>query len=178
MYSAELYRRPQTSNEAIRLEFAPDEKSAKVLSCANGACLGILKGKDTTVLSSIASVQNMFIQSMLQRNEQKPLTLCLSAIIYGPLEQFNEVGEYLAEMCYYLQEPYHCDRNVKYRNPHRLNGLDQSVPMTFELHHKDEAIEVTAGVMEKPIDVLSSFESNQRIVEAESPRAIKTSLYR
>jgi hypothetical protein len=65
------------------------------------------------------------------------------------------------------------DRNVKYRNPHRISGRDPVAPMTFELRSLAFSHKETVS----PCDILAGFESDEVLPESESPPALKTVLY-
>lgn len=45
---------------------------------------------------------------------------------------FEEVGDLLEVNDICLQDPQGCNRNVRYRNPHRLGGMDDDAPMTID----------------------------------------------
>ena len=89
------------------------------------------------------------------------------------MELFDDIGKYFDEYQLYLQDPYGCDRNVKYRNPHRISGRDPVAPMTFELRSLAFSHKETVS----PCDILAGFESDEILPESESPPALKTVLY-
>ena len=153
------------------------EKKACIISCADGSLVGMLGEKDTIVFSPIAGESGMEIQPILQRDTKYP-TASLSIIIYGPLDDFDELGIYLTEQRRFLQQPHSCSRNVEYRNPHLLSGLDDNAPSTFGLCQTRVVEEKTLSVLPGKIDVLNDLESHQAIAEAETPKLLKTPLYR
>ena len=115
----------------------------------------------------------------LSRRSQSKKTVdivCLSVIIYGSLELFDDIGDFFQEKNIYLQDPKFCDRNVEYRNPHRLSGLDSYVPMTLEL--TAETISRTIQIAPEPADILLDFESGAELAETESPRFLRNPLQR
>lgn len=67
-----------------------------------------------------------------KRNTNDTHTLPVSIIVYGPIEAFEHVGRFFDECELFLQDPFGCDRNVPYHNPHRLTSND-APRMTFEL---------------------------------------------
>ncbi|KAH0560094.1 hypothetical protein GP486_003387 [Trichoglossum hirsutum] len=97
----------------------------------------------------------------------------LSTIIYGPFGLFEDVGKFVEGYDMYLQDPRGCNRNVKYRNPHRLSGLDADAPMTLELS------QFTVSYEEAPsmVGLLADFESDEFLAETEAPPALRTDLY-
>jgi hypothetical protein len=74
----------------------------------------------------------------------------------------------------YLQDPHGCDRNVKYRNPHRLSGLDPDVPWTWDLDQLIASYEKA----QSPVDLLAGFESDEFLPDIEAPSALRTPLYK
>jgi SWI/SNF-related matrix-associated actin-dependent regulator of chromatin subfamily A3 len=109
-------------------------------------------------------------------NKSKPLSpsAYLSAIVYGPLELFEDVGKFVEEHDMYLQDPHSCDRNVRYRNPHRLSGLDPDAPMTLDL------VQPAVGreEVQNPADLLAGLESDEFLPDAEAPSVLRTALYK
>lgn len=94
---------------------------------------------------------------------------------------FEDIGSFLQENGLYLQDPKGCDRNVRYRNPHRLSGLDDDAPMTMDLEktHRSPAMEpLTEEVLPVPIDIFSDFETTDSLPETVTPGCLATELYR
>ncbi|KAK2755706.1 alpha-1,6-mannosyltransferase [Arachnomyces sp. PD_36] len=154
-----------------------------LISKIDKGVVGSLSDRDWTILSSISQEPNVHLQLIASVNNAaigngKATTAFhpayLSAIIYGPFDMFDDIGECLSDNGIYLQDPSDCDRNVRYRNPQRLSGLDPDAPMTFDFlgfHASPETVST-------PIDVLQGFESNQDILEEEVPKALQTRLYK
>jgi SWI/SNF-related matrix-associated actin-dependent regulator of chromatin subfamily A3 len=101
----------------------------------------------------------------------------LSAIIYGPYFLYNKVGDFFEDYDIYLQDPPGgCDRNVRYRNPHKLSGLDDDAPMTIDRNltaPDDNRInqELSTGH-------LDDLNFNGDLAEADIPSALRTSLHK
>ena len=152
-------------------------RTAKVNSGQNGVEFGALTEEQTTVLTSIAEAPGMEVQYILTSSSMLSSS-SLSAIIYGPLEAFYEIGIYLAERELFLQDPYKCNRKVPYRNPHRLTGLNEKATMTADLQRCETNIETAHKTLGEPIDALKAFESRQSIQEAPTPKCLKSALYR
>ena len=89
---------------AVTLDFSTQNKDTTVLSCTDGSVIGTLGAQDTTILCSIAAEPSMDIQTVLHDNAKSQMSF-LSAIIYGPLDEFDEIGDYLAEHNPFIQEP-------------------------------------------------------------------------
>ena len=152
-------------------------KGMKVTLTRDGSSIGAIGEQDSTILGSIAEESSMEVQSIV-RSDPAANSVILNSIIYGSLDAFREVGVYLAEEGRFLQDPSSCERDVPYRNPHRLTGLDEHVPTTFELIKNAGCPERPRQLIEKPIDVLEGFESREEIAEASTPKCLKSSLYR
>ncbi|KAF2458817.1 SNF2 family N-terminal domain-containing protein [Lineolata rhizophorae] len=98
----------------------------------------------------------------------------LFVIIYGPMEIFDDVGEYCRQHDAYLQDPIGCDRDVPYRNPHRLDGLDENASTTYQLIAQKG---VKEEVVREQVDILAGLEFDEDLPEAEAPAALWTQLY-
>ncbi|KAL2802257.1 SNF2 family N-terminal domain-containing protein [Aspergillus granulosus] len=96
----------------------------------------------------------------------------LNVVVYGLIDLFEDIGDFIQENGYYLQEPRHCDRNVPYRNPHCMSGEDDEVPFTFDLG-KQELNFVSAKVP----DLLGGLETREVLPEDHDPSGLTTSLY-
>ena len=101
-----------------------------------------------------------------------PATATLCVNLYGPLRLFNDVGNFTQRCGVYLQDPQHCDRNVRYFNPHRLSSEDEEVVMTLT-NDKQEM-----ETFHNPLDILKDLECDEDLAESEVPVALKTPLYR
>ncbi|KAF2789211.1 hypothetical protein K505DRAFT_284789 [Melanomma pulvis-pyrius CBS 109.77] len=95
------------------------------------------------------------------------------ANIYGPMDLFDDVGEFLQDNHQYLQTPKGCDRNVPYRNPQMMAGLDDVPQWTFDFDsppHEFEKLEGATGLMD-------SLQTDEILPESETPPGLKTALY-
>ncbi|KAI9659384.1 MAG: alpha-1,6-mannosyltransferase [Bathelium mastoideum] len=98
----------------------------------------------------------------------------LSIIVYGVLSNFDCVGDYIEDCGLYLQDPDGCNRNVPYRNPHRLSGMDKYPPMTIEQDLKNASIQQKAYTVAD--DVAGLLESQQDLPETATPSSVITPL--
>ncbi|ETS86311.1 hypothetical protein PFICI_00139 [Pestalotiopsis fici W106-1] len=101
----------------------------------------------------------------------------LQLTIYGDLELFDEVGEWLQGSDIYLQDPMVCHMDVKYCNPHRLSFIDiHSCPMVSDI------VKGKPGLMFRTISERSSLlDTISNVIdlqEAPQPPAVKSSLKR
>ena len=100
----------------------------------------------------------------------------LSLILYGSMEMFESIGDFLSQCSEYLQPPLRCDRNVPYHNPQSLTGSEKETQMTFELQGDLSSSQVEAmALIVNPSDALATEDLNP---ETEAPAAVKSSLYR
>ena len=138
----------------------------------------LLTEPDLHLQLSCTTTPDLSIQCNTGKNTKRTkhsskVSTYLSVIVYGPMELFDDIGRFFSEYQLYLQDPYGCDRNVRYRNPHRISGRDPVAPMTFELRSLAFSHEEAVS----PCDILAGFESDEILPESESPPALKTVLY-
>lgn len=100
----------------------------------------------------------------------------LSAIIYGFSTAFDDVGSFIEECDMFLQDPLHCDRNVRYRNPHRLSGPDDEVVMT--LPPASDPVSARVEEIKTPRDLFLGLGDSEVLPESVVPSEIKTALRR
>ena len=98
----------------------------------------------------------------------------LHVVLYGPEKFSAEVGDFLQECEWYLQQPEGCDRNVRYVNPHCFFADDEAKAMTFEL---DTIMANTENESpNKDVDILACLNSEEVFEEADQPLCIRTPL--
>ena len=101
----------------------------------------------------------------------------LNIIVYGPMELFDEIGDFCQERELYLHHPTGCKKNVPYRNPHWLS-LDNDVSkFTSDLTEAFAKTVVIEDVDTRP-ELLDVLVSQHDLAEAEQPRSIRTILAR
>jgi SWI/SNF-related matrix-associated actin-dependent regulator of chromatin subfamily A3 len=98
------------------------------------------------------------------------ISVPLSIIVYGPMEIYDDIGDFFQDCDLYLQDPIECDRDVPYRNPHRLSGRDRDVPMTSVFGR-----EVVDVLSEQPDNFETLFTSID-LPEMDTPQMLETSL--
>ena len=99
----------------------------------------------------------------------------LSVVLYGTMDIFEAVGEFLLQCSGYLQSPLRCDRNVPYRNPQSLSGTDEDPPMTFQFLSELPSTRVETST--QGADPSAALETEDSLPESEAPAAIQTPLY-
>ena len=137
----------------------------------------VLSEDTNTFLQLQCRIKTEFLPSpKRQLPKTIPIThIHLSILIYGPFRNFDAVGNYVEECGFYLQDPEGCNRNVPYRNPHRLSGTQKNPPMTLEreLEHANSKRRAY-GVASDFLDALNSQDGLQEKV---TPGPVKTPLY-
>ena len=160
-----------------------------LLSKENSSIVGQLTEEATEVLNFLSNTmrtQSQFILS-IQRKYRIPTKpkgeergshaiVRLSVILYGPLRNFDEVGEYLDNCEIYLQDPKGCDRNVRYRNPHRLSGLSSHAPFTID-QELCESMKSCERAFQ-PVDYLAEVDTKTNLPETNASDAIARPLLR
>ncbi|KAI0183059.1 SNF2 family N-terminal domain-containing protein [Xylaria flabelliformis] len=114
------------------------------------------------------------------RSTSRIVHCSLYFILYGPLDLSEEIGAFFQSYDIYLQDPRHCDLEVKYCNPHRLSSTDfTSLPMTSEINRSLNFMELgTPEILPERSELLAILNTNEELAEAPQPDAIKTSLER
>lgn len=147
-----------------------------------GSLVGNVTGPVLNVLWQVSrelgiSVQLRCIISQSRHKEKSgslDLCACLSSIIYGPFRLFDHIGDLLEDNELFLQDPRGCDRNVRYRNPHRLSGKDSNAPMTID-REPDSRTAGSPGC-DVSLDGLDDPGFHESLAMAEKPEAIETDL--
>ena len=111
-------------------------------------------------------------QSSLHMNET--WTQCLCVNIYGPPGLFDHVGAFASKCQLYLQDPRHCDRNVEYRNPHRM-PFEEAV-YTNSLHLQIPKPDSSTIEIREPMDMFRDIGLEEELAETESPPILRSSL--
>ena len=164
------------------------DEAIALLRAADGSEVGTLAERPAKILHALAEIESLNIQLYGQfRCEQarcgrknrkaaeKELQSLLCIIIYGPFHLFEAVGDFVSQCEMYLQDPLHCDRDVPYRNPHLLSGLDEEPPMTSSFIHHRVSLAVEKAST-RP-DLFALLRSEDPLPESLAPPALATTLY-
>ncbi|KAF1982148.1 hypothetical protein K402DRAFT_424856 [Aulographum hederae CBS 113979] len=146
------------------------------LAAQHVSLLKCVKEEPQLVLQPLCRVSlRRTIQALQKKDQQIDIQANLSINLYGPLRLFDKVGKYFeaCEIC--LQDPDDCDRNVRYRNPHRLSGFDENA--TFTLEEQIQAMEMRKEVLDRARDYLSDVGKKEYLPETETPSLLQTQLY-
>jgi hypothetical protein len=100
----------------------------------------------------------------------------LCAIVYGSFRLFEAIGQYLVHQKLHLQDPQYCDRNVEYRNPHRMLRPGQPVLHTHALNQVQSTSDLL-GVNSDPNDLFDVDTKKQTLEASETHLAIRSPLY-
>ncbi|KAI1353446.1 SNF2 family N-terminal domain-containing protein [Xylaria sp. FL0043] len=115
------------------------------------------------------------------RCASRTITCSLTIVLYGPLSLSEELGVFFQSYDIYLQDPRYCVWEVRYCNPHRLSSADHvSLPMTSEISSMTRSITGPGGaeLMPERSELLAFLDTNEELLEAPQPEAIRTSLER
>ena len=105
----------------------------------------------------------------------------LHVIIYGARRLFEAIGTFVAACHYYLQQPYDCDRNVEYYNPHCLSPEKEQCIFTNDLrsHAEQENPHANRLYLDyNPIDAFTDTSECSALPETKTPPSLKTHLYK
>ncbi|MCJ1463034.1 alpha-1,6-mannosyltransferase [Pseudocyphellaria aurata] len=106
-------------------------------------------------------------------------SLELHVILYGPSALAEFVGLFASRCNLYLQHPWHCDRNVPYQNPHCLAPKDGEITYTYDLRDAPNFEVVSdSEIFLNPIDLFTDSTEQEALVDAVSPQALCTNLYK
>ncbi|KAF9893205.1 hypothetical protein FE257_011628 [Aspergillus nanangensis] len=164
--------------DMVEVLYSPS--SASLINAETKATIGHVTNRDTLrlfsgLLDDPGTLLQLYvlvkIHSTGYRKSSKQSSM--NMIVYGPMELFQDVGEFFQDNECYLQGPQGCDRNVRYRNPHCISGLDPDPSWTFDLDLEPETFEEIVT----PSNVLAGLETRESLTEAEDPDGIKTPLY-
>ncbi|OCL01572.1 hypothetical protein AOQ84DRAFT_401724 [Glonium stellatum] len=102
------------------------------------------------------------------RDQLSQTTCSLSIIIYGSEDLFEDVGRFFQDWGLFLRDPRNCDRNVRYRNPHRLSArYSEECPMTLDTNdslHTDQVDDLRS-----PEGLLEILNTEEELIEANQP---------
>lgn len=158
------------------------------LHTSAGRVVGTLEPRHSRILQVLRDDEDVELQAYVvsplpqellkgkAKKSFKNLTLSLSVILYGPMEVFEAIADFLEHCSEFLQCPLHCDRNVPYRNPQSLSAKDHNAPMTYQLEADLRHSQIET-IVQGP-DPSAALEAKDALQETEAPSSIKTSLYR
>ena len=170
-----------------------DRETLQLQSMA-GHVVGKLEPRHSKILQVLRNDEDVELQAYvvptqsqepprgLVKKSSKALTpsrtrsVSLSVILYGPMQLFDAIGEFLELCSEFLQSPLHCDRNLPYRNPQSLSGKDDNPPMTFQLE-ADLCYSQIETIAQDP-DPSSALETEDSLQETQAPSSIRTPLYK
>jgi SWI/SNF-related matrix-associated actin-dependent regulator of chromatin subfamily A3 len=169
----------------ISLHFSPPNRLFQV---GRDGIFGDLDDRTSKILRNLSTEEGINFQMSCRtinrraapgkKGSRKPganeLQYVMNTIIYGPEEMRNPVGDYLTKCGVYLQDPFECDRNVLYSNPHILSRNDELV-MTDSLLSLNVAPEVEKMIAQE--DIFSQLSSDAHLSLTDAPDAILTPLY-
>lgn len=106
------------------------------------------------------------------------ISCSIDITVYGPLEFFDEIGDWFQDYDMFLQDPRACNLDVRYLNPHRLSSdkfntamLVSQVIMQSSTHFNFQEI------YERP-DLLDLISGQENLEEAAPSSFLNTVLHR
>lgn len=155
-----------------------DSRSAKIMSVLREEL------KLQIFATGISSAPKYFSSECRNPNKQvrqSKLTtsMGLYVILYGPPSLAERVGVFASRCNLYLQHPWCCDRNVPYQNPQCLPPPNPETVYTFDLGSKlDLEIVSDSEMFLNPIDLFADSTEQETLMDAASPQALRTDLYK
>lgn len=137
-------------------------------------------------LSKISNEQSIHIQFMMRNSNDSlkrkrraasrktQIAGRASVILYGPADVAEDIGDFLDRCGYCLQDPYGCDRDVPYKNPHCISSLFDEPQLTSSLSCPSNAPSAPFSA----IDSLLALQSTDEYLECNQPEDINTKLSR
>lgn len=177
------------SSNSLKLQFNPPNS---LYLLETGEYFGCLEERNAEILATLAAEGSIFFQSYANDSSrrskiksmkgkkvaQSDLQYLMNAIIYGPLDLSQSVGDYLSKCKMFLQDPVRCDRNVRYQNPHVLSRTEDII-MTSSLSGKDADVAVQDVVtVDAPQDLFSQLSDDGDLNMTDTPDALGTPLYK
>lgn len=155
-----------------------DSKSVKIISPLRKELrLQILAHSNSSAPRDLLRERTNSNEKSTQARLTPPLGLYV--ILYGPPTLAELVGLFASRCNLYLQHPWHCDRNVPYQNPHCLSPKCAEIVYTSQLSAFLELEIVSdAEMFLNPIDLFADSTEQETLVDAASPQALRTELYK
>ncbi|CAI6339364.1 unnamed protein product [Periconia digitata] len=102
----------------------------------------------------------------------------LDITVYGPMELFDEIGDWFQDYEVFLQDPRTCHRDVKYFNPHRLSSdKSQSGMLVSQVIAQASTLVNFQEIHERP-DLLELISGQEDLEEADPSSLLDTALHR
>ncbi|RYP57436.1 hypothetical protein DL770_010676 [Monosporascus sp. CRB-9-2] len=149
---------------------------------SDGSQVGKIDEKAQQCLFKLAEEEGVHIQFMLNnvdasgkyQGQKKRVIAVASAVVYGPEDLGDDIGDFLDKSGYCLQDPFGCELDVPYKNPHCLSTLFEEPPMTSGLLEPEYNRMTIFSVS----DSLRTLQTSETLPEWKQPNAIKTELCR
>ncbi|KAK5558978.1 hypothetical protein LTR46_003167 [Exophiala xenobiotica] len=178
------------TSSPLDLHFVPPNS---LLLPSEGREFGQLKERTAEILAALAAQSRITLQIIGHvtkqrakiklakgfRSGQNDLQYNMNAIIYGPREFSEGVGDFLAKSKMFLQDPLECDRDVPYLNPHLLSHTVEVV-MTSSLRPATHESSTSQGVVavDARKDLFSQICDDAHLALTDPPDLLHTKLYK
>ncbi|KAH7302966.1 SNF2 family N-terminal domain-containing protein [Stachybotrys elegans] len=137
-------------------------------------CLSKIRDEQGVHIQFMMSNSNSFQSKSRAASRKSGVIGWASVIIYGPADLAEDIGVFLDKCGYCLQDPYGCDRNVLYKNPHCISTLFEEPQLTFALSSPNNALSMAFSAS----DSLMALQTNDAYLEWTQPEDIATKLTR
>ncbi|EXJ71754.1 uncharacterized protein A1O5_05564 [Cladophialophora psammophila CBS 110553] len=177
------------TSSSLDLHFEPPNS---LLLTPAGREFGCLEERTAKILATLAGESRVAFQiygyvtkrrantkDAKGKSGQNDLQYLLNAIIYGPRELGQGIGDFLVKCKMFLQDPLGCDRDVPYLNPHLLSRTEEVVMISslkVGTGKSSEAQEVVA--VDAPKDLFSRICDDGYLQLTDPPLLVHTRLYR
>jgi hypothetical protein len=161
------------NNEVLRLE---DNSIYGTLSERCARIIRALKAAGCATQFYCHARYSVTTENCPTNEEGKSRVFIFCVVLYGPKYISEDVGSWLADYGLFLQDPFHCDRNVPYHNPHVLCEDNHEPVMTssFKIHAPSVHME-TLKVAPNLFELLNQ---DRNLLEAEQPSLVGTLLHK
>jgi len=161
----------------------------QLIESGKTSMFGELNDRTAKILSNLESEEGMSFQIYCKPTNTRARSIkkgarkgagsevqyVMNAIIYGPEDLYDAVGEYLTKCAVCLQTPISCDRDVPYQNPQILRRA-RDVIMTSSLL-ENTTTDVEQVVVSDGLFAELTKSSDDHLALTDAPDAIATPLY-
>jgi hypothetical protein len=131
--------------------------------------------QDGTIIMTVACIPEVQSKGKTKTRSRLMLPCTLEITIYGPLDLFEEIGEWFQDCEVYLQDPDKYQLDAKYCNPQRMSSYDLSLClMVSEVISRSLVLAPTE--IPAPLDYLDILSSQVELAETPQPSIIRANL--
>jgi SWI/SNF-related matrix-associated actin-dependent regulator of chromatin subfamily A3 len=136
---------------------------------------GLLEDGSINLLVACIPEQPQASKKKGRNHTMLPCTLDIT--VYGPVELFDEIGQWFQDYEVYLQDPDKCLLDSRYCNPQRMSSDDLGAcPLVSEVVSRSLVLAPTE--IPEPTDFLDILSSHVELEETPQPSIIRANLKR